>query len=63
MACVPPETLVHSIVLTSPQTVPLNSEIMGRLDHLVELVYDRFVNRYFSGESTYAPALLSFLVS
>lgn len=24
---------------------------MGRLDHLVELVYDRFVNRYFAGES------------
>ncbi len=27
------------------------AEIMGRLDHLVELVYDRFVNRYFKGES------------
>ena len=29
------------------------SEIMGRLDHLVELVYDRFVNRYFKGESAF----------
>lgn len=30
-------------------------EIMGRLDHLVELVYDRFVNRYFAGESEHTP--------
>ncbi|KAF9512921.1 hypothetical protein BS47DRAFT_1329990 [Hydnum rufescens UP504] len=28
-------------------------QIMGRLDHLVELVYDRFVNRYFKGEKVF----------
>ena len=28
------------------------TEIMGRLDHLVEAVYDRYVNRYYKGEST-----------
>jgi hypothetical protein len=27
------------------------SEVMGRLDHLVEAVYDRFKDRYFVGES------------
>lgn len=25
---------------------------MGRLDHLVEAVYERFKDRYFKGEST-----------
>lgn len=25
---------------------------MGRLDHLVEAVYERFKDRYFQGEST-----------
>lgn len=28
-------------------------EVMGRLDHLVEAVYDRFKDRYFEDESTY----------
>ncbi|KAG5221534.1 transcriptional regulator family: DDT [Salix suchowensis] len=28
-------------------------EVMGRLDHLVEAVYDRFKDRYFQHESTY----------
>lgn len=32
-----------------------NTEIMGRLDHLVELVYERFVSRYFPGESKCMP--------
>lgn len=26
---------------------------MGRLDHLVEAVYDRFKDRYFENESTF----------
>lgn len=26
---------------------------MGRLDHLVEAVYDRFKDRYFEDESAY----------
>jgi len=26
---------------------------MGRLDHLVEAVYDRFKDRYFEDESVY----------
>lgn len=35
-------------------------EVVGRLDHLVEAVYDRFKDRYFKGECTllafYPPA-------
>jgi len=27
-----------------------NTEVIGRLDHLVEAVYDRFKDRYFEGE-------------
>ena len=27
------------------------AEVMGRLDHLVEAVYDRFKDRYFEDES------------
>lgn len=30
---------------------PLFVEVMGRLDHLVEAVYERFKDRYFPGES------------
>lgn len=30
---------------------PFVSEVMGRLDHLVEAVYERFKDRYFEGES------------
>lgn len=37
-------------------------EIMGRLDHLVELVYDRFVNRYYTGESEHAAPAIASLV-
>lgn len=29
------------------------AEVMGRLDHLVEAVYDRFKDRYFKDESMY----------
>ena len=29
-----------------------HSEVMGRLDHLVEAVYDRFKDRYYPDEST-----------
>ena len=35
-------------------TVYYLTEIMGRLDHLVEAVYDRYVNRYYKGESTFS---------
>ncbi len=28
------------------------AEVVGRLDHLVEAVYERFKDRYFKGEST-----------
>lgn len=28
------------------------SEVIGRLDHLVEAVYERFKDRYFEGERT-----------
>ena len=31
-------------------------EVMGRLDHLVEAVYERFKDRYFKGESTCCPS-------
>jgi hypothetical protein len=31
----------------------LVAEVMGRLDHLVEAVYDRFKDRYFEEESAY----------
>lgn len=37
--------------MTKLRLLFFNAEIMGRLDHLVELVYERFVNRYFPGES------------
>lgn len=30
---------------------------MGRLDHLVEAVYERFKDRYFPGESTFPSSL------
>lgn len=33
-------------------------EVMGRLDHLVEAVYERYKDRYFPGESTF-PSHLS----
>jgi hypothetical protein len=29
-------------------------EVMGRLDHLVEAVYERFKDRYFKNESAHA---------
>ena len=37
-----------SVTPVSPLIV---SEVMGRLDHLVEAVYERFKDRYFLGES------------
>lgn len=33
-------------------------EVMGRLDHLVEAVYERFKDRYFEDESTSATSIL-----
>lgn len=32
---------------------------MGRLDHLVEAVYDRFKDRYFKDESAFLSAIMS----
>lgn len=44
-----------SVTPVSPLIV---SEVMGRLDHLVEAVYDRFKDRYFVGESMLALYLI-----
>ena len=49
MACVLFEFSLINLVSLSIVT-----EVMGRLDHLVEAVYDRFKDRYFVGESTLA---------
>lgn len=38
----------------------LPSEVMGRLDHLVEAVYDRFKDRYFEDESTFCLFVLTY---
>jgi hypothetical protein len=40
-----------SPVLTS-ERLPVK-EVMGRLDHLVEAVYERYKDRYFRDESTF----------
>ena len=40
-----------SFLSVAPVSPLLVSEVMGRLDHLVEAVYDRFKDRYFVGES------------
>jgi hypothetical protein len=40
--------------------IPLLIEVMGRLDHLVDAVYERFKDRFFPGEST-CQCPLSFL--
>lgn len=37
-----------------PSTHTPSQEVMGRLDHLVEAVYDRFKDRYFKDESAFA---------
>ena len=51
---------------SSPPIIPVSpsiaTEVMGRLDHLVEAVYDRFKDRYFKHESM-LPYFLSFFVS
>ena len=46
---------VLSVTLVSPLIV---TEVMGRLVHLVEAVYDRFKDRYFVGESMLALFLI-----
>jgi hypothetical protein len=48
----------------SPNLLTIYQEVMGRLDHLVEAVYDRFKDRYFKSEST-SPisACRSFLIA
>ena len=37
----------------SPFSHALHAEVVGRLDHLVEAVYDRFKDRYYPDESAY----------
>lgn len=37
------------VSLTKPPSI--HTEVMGRLDHLVEAVYDRFKDRYYPDES------------
>jgi len=37
----------------SPAFSPIRVEVMGRLDHLVEAVYERFKDRYFTGERAF----------
>ncbi|KAF8342653.1 ATP-utilizing chromatin assembly and remodelling N-terminal-domain-containing protein [Cantharellus anzutake] len=39
--------------LKPPVLSAVQFQIMGRLDHLVELVYERFVHRYFRGEKVF----------
>jgi bromodomain adjacent to zinc finger domain protein 1A len=42
----------------NPVSPLIVTEVMGRLDHLVEAVYDRFKDRYFVGESVFALFLI-----
>lgn len=52
MAFVPFVTPPFTLRLTAfPLPVPLRAEVMGRLDHLVEAVYERFKDRYYPDES------------
>ncbi|KAF8310996.1 hypothetical protein DL93DRAFT_2083951 [Clavulina sp. PMI_390] len=39
--------------LKAPILAAVQWQIMGRLDHLVDMVYDRFVNRYYAGEKVF----------
>ena len=39
------------------QFISLLIEVMGRLDHLVDAVYERFKDRFFAGESTSSSSL------
>ena len=43
--------MYHVTVLLQP-LAQFQLEVVGRLDHLVEAVYDRFKDRYFKGECT-----------
>ena len=46
------------VLCVTPVSPLIVSEVMGRLDHLVEAVYDRFKDRYFVGESMLALYLI-----
>lgn len=48
---------MYASVLT--ELYPLFSEVMGRLDHLVEAVYERFKDRYFEDESALLFAIMA----
>jgi hypothetical protein len=50
-----------SSLTVTPVSLFIIPEVMGRLDHLVEAVYDRFKDRYFVGESM-LPYFSSFFV-
>lgn len=45
---IPP--FLHSCSPSYSVYLPTRVEVMGRLDHLVEAVYERFKDRYFTGE-------------
>lgn len=42
-----------SFIVTQFPLLMIILEVMGRLDHLVEAVYERFKDRYFKGERMY----------
>ena len=46
----------HPLVPTTERLRVLK-EVMGRLDHLVEAVYERYKDRYFRDESSYSVQL------
>jgi len=54
-----PFLLRFNPLLTFRPFLSLFAEVMGRLDHLVEAVFERFRDRYFKGESTFLLLKLS----
>jgi hypothetical protein len=45
--------------LPKSRTYSSSKEVMGRLDHLVEAVFERFKDRYFKNESMSPPIIMS----
>ena len=50
-----PGVLLRLTCRSLPNILPPSAEVMGRLDHLVEAVYERFKDRYFRDESVSFP--------
>ena len=48
----------HTQTLVSLNIVVDFAEVIGRLDHLIEAVYERFKDRYFLDESTHSRPFL-----